>query len=132
MLKLADLAYVDFRLGQTPYCRAAVTTADGERIKIPAECLPSTGNFVYFEAHSADLFIRFGDATVTVDPTQTSTVVSEEITVPGAKVPHLAITKDTAVRVKIPAGATHFAHIIKSGSGYLKFVVATGKGGTDT
>ena len=131
MLHLAELAAVDYRLGQDAYCRATTNTANGERIKLPADCLPNAG-FVLFEAHTVDIFIRFGGSTVEVDPTQTSTVVSEEITVPGAKVPHLFIAKDTTIRVKLPAGVTHLAHIVKSGSGYLRFSNATGKGGTDT
>lgn len=131
MLHLVELAAADYRIGHNAYCRAGVTTANGERIKLPPDCLPGMG-FVLFEAHGSDLFIRFGDGTVEVDPTQESTVVSEEITVPGAKVPHIFIAKDTTVRIKLPAGVTHFAHVMKSGSGYLKFINATGRGGTDT
>lgn len=131
MLHLVELAAADYRLGPTPYCRATVTTANGERVALPADCLPGAGHIEFF-AQTTDVFIRFGDATVEVDATQASTLSGGAITVPGAKVPHLFIPANTSSSPKIPAGVTHFAHISPGTGGFLRFVNATGKGGTDT
>lgn len=130
MSSAAERQAADYRLG-TPRCLATVTTANGQLIQLPSDMGPEDGHQV-FAAEGLDIWIRFGDVNVQVDRTQVSSLTGDDITTDGAKVPHLYIPAGQERQPKIPAGATHFAHISTGTTGFLRFGPAQGQGTTST
>lgn len=119
----------DYRLG-IPYALATVTSA--ERVALPSGLGPGDGH-VWWSAEGEDVFVRFGDDEVTVAADGVSTVTDGAITDAGDDVAHLHLVAGAApIMPKLPAGATHFAHISAATGGFLRFGEATGRGGTAT
>ena len=89
---------------------------------------PLTGvmpDYITVHADGADCGVRFGDSTVKVDLSDTSTVVAEAVTDAGATVPHKEIANGLTERWMVPEGATHVAFISSAATGLVRLARAS-------
>lgn len=73
----------------------------------------------------ADVGIRFGTATADVSLTAVSLLTGEDVTTPGATVPHQRCPNGTERRFMVPPGCTHVAFISASATGYVRLAKAS-------
>lgn len=114
----------DDALSNPALARSTVTTSGGERLALPAALL---GRWVRFTADGLALHVRFGDATVTVDPAARS---SSDLT-PNGDEPHLSLAAGASLRVRVRADWTHLAHVAAGTTGALRMTLSEGAHGAE-
>lgn len=116
---------VDATLGFVHY--ALQTSIAGQVVKMPSGFAT---NFVDFHAEGKDVYIRFGTSSSmdVPDPAATSTYVDANTDLVEADGSCYLIPADNCISVRVPAGATHFAHFSGDATGILRFTNTTGAG----
>lgn len=129
MSKVIEQAH-DMVPGTKPYQLATVTTANGQRVQIPAEMKNA---YCVFSAEGFDVWIRFGDGTVQVIPTAAGdSALASEVLTEDAQTPHLHIPAGQERHRRLPGGLyTHFAHVSTAATGKFRFGRLNGTGEKD-
>lgn len=103
--------------------RDNVTSA--ERIAIPESW---RRKYVDFTAMGADLYVRFGDETVTVDIGTETPIDGSGVPSFGGAEPHLIVLAGQTKPARIDRSHTHFAHVASAAAGHMHAVDSTGDG----
>lgn len=110
---------LDTAPGAKFYARATVTTANGERINLPAEMQNA---FCVFFAEGLEVWIRFGlAASVQVSRTAISALAAQVLT-EDVTSPHLYLPAGTmSPPIRMRGSWTAFAHISTNTTGFVRF-----------
>lgn len=84
--------------------------------------------FVRLHADGVKAYVRWGSsAAVSVSASAFSTVTGNDASA-AATAPHEVVLDGEKVRVRVPEGVTHMAHIESATGGFLRVASATGTG----